>query len=205
MGVPPERRYIPHLLGVLGVLLTADTLGTAFAPMLAVRAPLVLIAFSPMGRHLVLVAPETTLPAFVAVASARRLLAFAVIYFLARAYGEGSFKWVEQRYARLGRTARVFERTFRRAAPLAVLLLPGMCAPLAGATGMPPRAFLPLAALAVVGWVTVAYFVGDALSAWTAPVLDFVRAHIASTTAVCVLAVLLYEWRRRARRRESAR
>lgn len=205
MGAPPERHYVPHLVAALGVLFTADALGTAFAPMLAVRAPLLLIALSPLGRHLVLVAGDTSMPAFVAIASARRLLAFAVIYFLARAYGENAFAWVERRYARMGRLARAFERAFRRAAPLVIVLLPGMSAPMAGATGMPPRAYFSLAGIAAVGWVVVAYLVGDALSAWTAPVLAFVRAHIASTTAVCVVAVLLYEWRRRARRRASAR
>lgn len=205
MGVPPERHYVPHLVATLGVLFTADALGTAFAPMLAVRAPLVLIALSPLGRHLVLVAGDTSMFAFVAVASARRMLAFAVIYLLARAYGESAFAWVERRYSRLGRLTRAFERAFRRAAPLVILLLPGMSAPMAGATGMRPRAYFPLAIVSVVGWVVVAYLVGDALSAWTAPVLAFVRDHIASTTALCVVAVLLYEWRRRAQRRESAR
>lgn len=200
-GVPAERRYVPHLLGVLGVLLTADALGTAFSPMLAVRAPLLLIALSPLGRHLVLVAPETSFVPFTLIASARRLLAFGAIYFLARAYGEDGFRWIEARYARLGRAARWFERAFQKAAPAVVLLLPGIAAPVAGATRMPARTFFALATPAVVVWVGVAYAIGDALSEWTAPVLTFIREHIASTTAACVVAVLLYQWRRRTRAR----
>jgi membrane protein DedA with SNARE-associated domain len=197
----PERRYVPHLLGVLGLLLTAGAVGSAFAPVLAVKAPLVLVALSPLGRHLVLVAPETEMAPFVAVGAARRLFAFVVLYYLARAYGDEAFAWVETRYARLGRFARWFERVFRKAAPVVVLLLPGMSAPVAGATRMPATVFLPFAAVGVVAWVSVTYLVGDALSAWITPVLAFIRAHVFETTAACVVLVLFYQWRQRRRGR----
>lgn len=202
MNRPHERRYVPHLLGALGALIAAGTVGAAFAPVLAVKAPLVLIALSPLGRHLVLVAPETGMLPFVAIAAGRRLLGFGVLYYLARAYGEDSFAWVEGRYKRFGRFARRFERMFRKAGALMVLLLPGMSAPVAGATGMPAAVYFPFATVGVVTWVSVTYLVGDALSAWTAPVLAFIRDHVLETTAACAVAVLLYQWRQR--RRQSA-
>jgi membrane protein DedA with SNARE-associated domain len=131
-------------------------------------------------------------------------LNFTVIYWLARAYGEDGFAWVESRSARLGRFARGFERLFRRAAPLVVVLLPGLSSPVAGATRMPAALFFPCAAVGVVGWVSVTYLVGDALGAWIMPVLAFIRAHVWETTAVCAAAVLLYEWSRRRRARSGA-
>lgn len=193
-----ERRHVRHLVGALGALLAAGLVGSAFAPVLAVNAPLLLIVLSPLGRHLVLVAPVTSMPAFVAVAATRRLLGFSLLFFLARAYGEDGFVWIEARHPRTGRFTRHFERVFRRAAPVFVLLLPGTSAPVAGATHMPFRAYLPLATIGTTAWVGVAYLVGDALRAWTTPVLAFIRANMVETTAVCVVAVTLYElWRRR--------
>ncbi len=200
---PHERRYVPHLLGALSVLFAAGTLGAAFAPMLAVHAPLALIALSPLPRHLVLVAPETTMAAFVAIAAGRRLLSFGVIYYLARAYGEDGFAWVESRYARFGRFARAFERMFRKAGAVMVLLLPGMSSPVAGATRMPATVFFPCATVGVIAWVSLTYVVGDALREWTTPVLAFIREHMLATTAACALLVLVYQWRQR--RRVSAR
>lgn len=195
-----ERRFVPLLLGALGVLLAAGTIGAAMAPVLAVEAPLALVALSPLGRHLVLVAPVTPIVPFVAVAVARRLLAMGVVYGLGRAYGEDGFVWVERRYARFGRFVRLFERFFRKAAPVAILLLPGWSAPVAGLTRTSPLLYFPLAAVGLTGWMIVTYQVGDALSAWITPMLAFIREHVVSTTAACAALVLLYEWRRRRRR-----
>ena len=49
-----DRRRLFLLLAPVVVLFIANVIGIAFAPMLLGRAPLVLIALSPLVRHLVL-------------------------------------------------------------------------------------------------------------------------------------------------------
>jgi membrane protein DedA with SNARE-associated domain len=83
-----------------------------------------------------------------------------------------------------------------------VFVSPGWpIAALAGATRVPLWLFLPAATAGHAMWATLTYRVGEALSAWLAPILQFVQAHVASTTLASVVLVGGYAlWRRRARR-----
>ncbi len=61
-GLSPERRRIVgRCLSVLGALSTCAMIGVAFSLYLVNHQPLLLIALSPLGRHLVLVTGGRTL------------------------------------------------------------------------------------------------------------------------------------------------
>lgn len=188
------------LLIAAGVLTLATSLGVAFAPALVTHAPLVLIAVSPLYRHMVLIAPRVDFLPFVLIALVARMLGSLLGYVYGAGYGEQSIVWMQQRSPRLGRLLRVLEGWFRRAAPLLLFAWPGplFCA-LAGAGGMSRWLFLVLATLGQLLQVLIAYRLGEELAPWLAPVLAFFRDYTLSTTLVCVLAVLLYHGFRRQR------
>ena len=70
---PEERRIVALCLSILGVLSSGAMLGVAFSLYLVNHYPLLLIALSPLGRHLVLVAPTVHPAAFVVVAVGRHI------------------------------------------------------------------------------------------------------------------------------------
>jgi membrane protein DedA with SNARE-associated domain len=192
------------LLGAVAVLTVGNFVGIGFSPVLATEWPLLLIALSPLGRHLVLVAPVTGLAPFVAVATARKLMSSMLGFGLGRAYGADGLRWAERRYPRTGKFLRWLERGLAAAGPLLVVLMPGpaVCA-LAGVARMRASLVLPLATIGNVGWMTVTWHVGEALGKWILPILAWVQAHVWEATAVCVAAVLLHQWWRRRKRRAA--
>jgi hypothetical protein len=193
--VPPST-----LLGVVAALGIANLIGIAFAPSLLKHAPLVLIALSPLGRHLVLAATVTPLVPFVMVGAARRFLVAALGFALGRAYGTRGIGWVKARYPKLEPLLAAVEWMFARAAPLLLLVSPGalVCA-LAGATGMRAWLALPLAAAGQTGWMIITYKLGEALAAWLAPIVAFIEAYMVPLTVGSIALALGYYWLRRRR------
>ena len=81
--IPPEmvaqlssidRALVLRCVSVMGVLGAASMIGVGSSLYLLNHHPLVLIALSPLGRHLLLVAPAVDPLAFIAVAVSRRLV-----------------------------------------------------------------------------------------------------------------------------------
>lgn len=197
------RRHPSSLLIAAAVLGLLTLIGRGLAPMLLTKSPLLLVALSPITPHLVLAATVAPMAPFILVGTLRRILAPIIAYHIGRHYGPEGIAFLHARYPRWSRLLRFFERAFDRAAPLLLLALPdpGMCA-LAGA-----RLFNRWVALALVTAgqairVSLTFHVGDALSAWLMPFVDFLRAHVWTATLICALLAIAYGLtRRRSRRR----
>lgn len=142
---PIDRRRLSLLLAPIVALTAANTVGTALAPALLVKAPLALVALSPLGRHLVLASSSLDPALFFAVAGARMFVGDPFMYLLGREYGDQAIEAVASHLGGAGEGVRLVDRLFRRASWLAVLLWPGplVCA-LAGAARLPVGLFVSL-------------------------------------------------------------
>jgi membrane protein DedA with SNARE-associated domain len=196
---PEQRQTIRLCLWVLGVLGSGSLIGVAFSLYLVNHAPLLLIALSPLGRHLVLVATSVNPFAFLLVAVGRRLLFYLASFHLGRALGPFGIPWIEARAARFGRFVRWLERLFSRAPRLVVLVLTGptVCA-LAGTTGMPAARFAVLAATGLTARMLLVLAIAEWLRDPLEAVLAWIDAYWLPGTAVTVAGVAIYRWRRRA-------
>jgi hypothetical protein len=173
-------------------------IGRGLAPMLLTKSPLLLLALSPIPAHLVLAATVAPMVPFIVVATLRGLLTPLLAYYIGRHYGPDGITFIHGRYPRWSRLLGFIERSFDRAAPLLLLVLPepSMCA-LAGA-----RLFNPwiAAAMVVAGQtirVSLIFHVGDALSAWLLPFMDWLRGNVWTATLICALLAMAYGFSRR--------
>jgi hypothetical protein len=176
-------------------------LGVAFSPYLVTHHPLLLIALSPVGRHLVLAAPNVDPVAFIAVTVLRRLLFFVACFHLGRSLGPWAIPWIEARAARFARVVRVAERLFARAPRLVVLAIAGpSVSALAGVAGMKLGVFAPLAATSLV--FRALFYLGFAawIDEYVALALAWIDRYWVPATLVMVTGVALHQWRRYARR-----
>ena len=180
--------------------------GTAFSPFLLVEAPLLLVALSPDPRHVAFAAATVPPLPLIAVGVVRRALFQFAAFGLGVAYGPAAIRFVEQRATRLGGLVRFVERLLGRyGAPLLVLVpLPSVTL-LAAASGQSFAVVVPALLVGNTLWVAVSYFVGDWLSDWSAPVIEFLSRHLVATTAISVALVVGYQLvaRLRARRRDA--
>ena len=131
-----RTRRIRLSLTALAILGTGSALGVAFSLYLVNHLPLLLIALSPLGRHVVLITPLAHPVAIVAVVVGRRLLFYAASFQLGRDLGPAGIEWLEERAARFARWVRWIERLFNRASRTVVLVGTGpTIAALAGISG----------------------------------------------------------------------
>lgn len=206
-GLGPERRrVVRRWLALLGLLGAGSILGVASSLYLANRAPLLLIALSPIGRHLMLVAPTVDPAAFVAIGTLRRLLFYTGSFQVGRALGPAGLVWLEARAARTARFVRWLERLFARASHAVVFLLPGpTLSTIAGASGMRTRVFVPLAAAGTALRMVLILGLAEWLRGPIEALLAWIEAHWLPGTAVLVLGIAIYLVRRSAGRSPSAR
>jgi len=170
-------------------------IGTAFMPYLLARRPLVLIALSPLFRHLVLVAPRVDVAAFFAVAVPRHFLPDPFMYMLGREYGHLAVEWAESNSPVTGKLVRTMERAFAKVGPLALLVSPDIIvSTLAGAAKVPFPLFVVFNILGTIGTAFVARWFGDAFSEGIASVVRFFEAHLLLVTVVSVALVVLFNW-----------
>lgn len=201
---PPRVRRA--VLAMLGLLTLANLLGTAFAPYLLARAPWILILLSPEGRHVVLATPILPAIPLIAAAALRRLLGLAVSYGIGAIYGDAAVRWIEQRYPRFGAFVRFLERQFVRFGAVLLIVAPlHSISILAGAGGTKLLTFLGAALAGQIVLLAGTYLFGNALSAWTEPLLAFISENVIATTLVCVALVALQQVISRVRRRRGPR
>jgi membrane protein DedA with SNARE-associated domain len=194
---PAERRTARRCLSVLGVLSAGSMIGVASSLYLVNNQPLLLIALSPIGRHLILVAPTVDPFAFVAVAVGRRLIFYIASFHLGRALGPTGIVWLEARAARTARFVRWLERLFRRASHVAVFLLPGPAmSTIAGMSEMGVTVFASLAGLGLVFRMLVVLGVAEWLSEPIEQLLGLIAEYWIPGTVVLVIGVAVYRWRR---------
>jgi hypothetical protein len=198
---PPHPPLSRLLIAGIGALFGLSTLGMAFAPYLAVRHPLLLIALNPWPRHVILVAPHTPMIPLVLIASLRGLCSAIVAYEVGLHYGPQGIELFERRSPRLANFLRAFERIFSRAAPLFLFVSPGpMMSTLAAVSGNSRPLTWGISWVGFAFWAFVNYKVGDFLKPWTAPILKFIQSYLLETTILCAVLVLGYQWLARKRR-----
>jgi membrane protein DedA with SNARE-associated domain len=171
----------------------------AFSLYLVNHAPLLLIALSPLGRHLLLVAPIVDPVAFVAVGVARRMLFYLASFHLGRALGPAGLPWLEARAARFARFVRWLERLFARASHAVVLLMTGpLVSALAGISGMRVGVFAALATTGLVARMLIVLGLGEWLREPIEAALAVIDEYRLPGTLVLIGAIALHQWRRRA-------
>lgn len=198
---PDELRTVRRCATVLGVLGSGSLIGWALWMYLVNHHPLLLIALSPLGRNLILVAPLVDPLTFVAVAVTRRMLFYLASFHLGRALGPSGIPWLELRAARFARFVRWLERLFGRAPRAVVLLFPGpTVSALAGIARMHAGLFAALAISGLVVRMLLVVALGQWLREPIEAFLVLVDEYWVPGTVVMVGAIALHQWRRRARR-----
>ena len=198
-----RRRHPSWLLFAAAVLAIIGLIGRGLAPVLLTKSPLLLIALSPITGHLVLAATVAPMVPFIVVGTLRRLVAPIITYYIGRHYGPDGITFIHGRYPRWSPFLRFIERSFDRAAPLLLLVFPDLsvCA-LAGARLFNPWLTLAMVTAGQAIRVSLTFHVGDALSAWLTPFVEFLRANVWTATLVCALLAIGYGLaRRRSQRR----
>jgi membrane protein DedA with SNARE-associated domain len=195
---PERRRAVRVCVSTLATLSSLSLVGVAFSLYLVNHHPLLLVALSPIGRHLLLVAPTVDPTAFVAVVVARRMLFYLASFHLGRALGPAGIVWIEARAARFGRFVRWLERIFQRASHPIVFLASGpTVSALAGASGMRPATFAALAAPGLALRAIVVLGVAASVRVYIEAVLAWIDAHWVPGTLAMLALVAVYRWRRR--------
>jgi len=194
---PEERREIRRWLLVLGVLGAGSALGTSFSLYLVNHYPLVLVALSPLGRHILLAAPVSDPGALLAVALVRRMLFYLATFYLGRALGPAGIRWIEARAAYFGRFVRWVERLFSRASHAVVLVMAGpTVSALAGISGMRFGTFLTLSTIGLVVRLVLVIWFAEWLREPLEELLALIDEYWVPGTVVLASGVGLMQWRR---------
>jgi hypothetical protein len=193
-----QRRVVQLCLSTLAVLGSGSLLGVAFSLYLVNHYPLLLVALSPLGRHVVLVAPLADPFALVAVLVGRRMAFYLASFYLGRALGPFGLGWIEARAARFARFVRWMQGLFSRAPHLVVLTMSGpTVSALAGVARMRLGAFVPLAVLSLVVRMMIMLQFASLMRVYIEAILTWVDEYWVPGTLVMVVAVALYRWKRR--------
>jgi len=191
-----ERRLAARSLSLMGVLGACSMVGVAFSLYLVNQYPLLLVAMSPIGRHLVLAAPNVDPIAFILVAGGRRLLFYIASFHLGTALGPSGLLWLEVRMVRLARFVRWLERIFERWSYAVLVLTPGpTVSSLAGIARMPLRVYLPLVSIGLVLRMLLVILMASWLREPIEALLELIDAYWVPGTMLTVLGVLVYRWK----------
>jgi membrane protein DedA with SNARE-associated domain len=200
-----ERRLFRFWATILAVLGTASMIGLAFSLYLVDRAPLLLIALSPIGRHLYLVAPNVDPIAFLWVSVVRRAAFYVASFHLGRNLGPAGLPWLEARAARFARFVRWLELLFNRYRYPAVLLMTGpTISALAGISGMNTWTFCGLAIPGLVARMIVVLVLAEWFREPIEWLLELIAEYRLPGTIILIMGIAIHQWRRRAGRRNTA-
>ncbi len=192
-----DHARVRRSLSLLGILSLGSLAGAASSLYLVNHYPLLLIALSPLGRHLLLVAPIVDPVAFLVVAVLRRMVFYLACFQMGRGLGPSGVEWLEARAARFARFVRWIERLFRRAPHAVVLVMAGpTVSGLAGMTGMRAAAFVSLALTSLVMRMLVVLGFAEILREPIAWLLLRIDEFWVPGTVILVLGALFYQWRR---------
>jgi membrane protein DedA with SNARE-associated domain len=193
-----QRATARRCLSALGLLSTGSLVGVAASLYLVNRHPLLLVALSPIGRHLILVAPIVDPVAFVGVAVTRRMLFYLACFHLGRALGPAGIVWIEARAARAARFVRWLERLFDRWSRGVVFLMPGpTVSGLAGTSGMTTRLFVAISLLGLVFRMLLVLAFAEWLRSPIEDLLALIDEYRIPGTVVIVAGIAVHQWRRR--------
>lgn len=191
-GVPPRLRHA--VFALIALLAIGNAVGTALSPYLVVKYPLLLVVISPEGRHVVLATSGVDPVLLVAVGTLRRLLGIIGGFGLGSMYGEAAVRWAERRAPRFARIVLFLERAFARFGLYLLFLVPlPSIGVLAGAARTRFALVVLVGALGQSVWMTTTVFFGEAISAWTQPILEFFSRHLIESTVVAATLVALQQ------------
>jgi membrane protein DedA with SNARE-associated domain len=178
------------------VIAALSTIGAAIMPALVTKAPLVLIAMSPLFRHLVLVAPSVDTVSLFAVGLPRHFLPDPFMYLLGRDYGPAAIDWVETNSPMAGRMLRTLEAIFAKIGVFALLIWPDLLfSTFAGAARVPVGQFVVFNVLGTIGTIGVAKFFGTWLTVEIGMVTGFFGRHLVPVTIASIVIIALLSWR----------
>ena len=196
-AVAANLTLVQRSLSVLGVLSAGSMAGAASSLYLVGHYPLLLIALSPLGRHMLLVAPIVDPVAFVAVAVLRRMAFYLACFQLGRGLGPTGVLWLEARAARFARFVRWVERLFARAPHLVIFAMAGpTTSGLAGIAGIRPLAFVSLAASSLVLRMLLVLAFAELLREPIVWLLTWIDEYWLPGTLVLAVGTLVYQWLR---------
>ena len=189
---------------LVALLTAASLVGSATSPLLLVKAPLLLVALAPDGRHVALVAGSVDPALLVCLSVVRRSLFSVAVFGLGSAYGEHAVNWIEARARGLGKALRALERLFERVGAVLLVIAPflSLCV-LAGAARTRLIAFLPALVVGHCIWVGATVWLGKRIAAQSQVVVEFFAERLFESTLVCVALVAAHQLVTR-RRRKSA-
>ncbi len=191
---PEGRQIVRRALILLAVLSSGSLLGSASSLYLLNEAPLLLVALSPIGRHLLLVAPTVDPFAFIAVAAPRRLLFYVPCFFLGRELGPSGLAWLERRAPGAERFLRMLERIFERSRyPAVVLLLGPAMSTIAGNSEMSLRIWLPLVAVGLVIRLSITIAFGEVFRGPIEAMLEWIYQYRLPGTILLVGSIVAYQ------------
>lgn len=201
-----SHRFRAGVFTLLGVLTAASLLGTALAPYLLVKSPLLLVAVSPAAHHIALAAASVDPVPLITVATLRRVLTGIGAYGLGFLYGRAALGWLDQRYPRLARLVAWIEQLFARWGLGLLVLAPAPTVALFAGAARSRFVFFVLAlTLGHALWNSVTFYVGSTLAAWTDLLTGFIGENLLESTLVCFAAVALQQaFSSLARRRRAA-
>jgi membrane protein DedA with SNARE-associated domain len=191
---PLPTRVVRATFALVAALTLASLVGTALAPVLLLRSPLLLLTLSPDARHVALAVGRLAPAVLLAVVVSRRALFSIGAFGLGVIYGPAGMHWVEARSPRLGKVLRFAERLIARwgAAVLLVIPFASVCM-LAGAARLRFVQFISATLLGHGLWVASTYYIGTLLSDFTDRLLAFLSSHLIASTLVCIGVVLLQQ------------
>ena len=200
-----QRRVVRLCLIGLAALGIGSMIGAVSVLYLANHFPLLLIALSPTGRHLILVVPIVHPVAFIAVATLRRLAFYVPCFILGRTLGSKALAWLETRSRGAAHFVKWLDRIFQRAQYPAVFFLPGpIMSTIAGNAQMPVATWGLLIACGLVLRMVVVVWFGEWLREPIERLLELFDEYWISGTVVLVAGTALYQWRRRTGRTRAS-
>jgi membrane protein DedA with SNARE-associated domain len=200
---PEQWKIARRCLSVLGVLGVGSMIGSWWLfPYLVTHYPLLLIALSPLGRHLVLVAPQVDVLLLVVVTLLRRVAFYVPSFYLGRSLGDAGFKWIEARAGSFAGYVRWVERMFARFRyPVIVVAAGGMVSMLAGISGMRLPLFLALALPGLIVRILVVILFADYYREPIEWILALISEYWLPATIAMVFGATLYQWIKQQRAR----
>jgi len=212
--IPPEiaaqlssvdRSRVLYCVLVMGVLGVASAIGMGSSLYLVNHYPLLLVALSPLGRHLLLVAPTVDPVAFIAVVVLRRTVFYLASFYMGRALGPVAVDWLQFRSPRTARFITWLQAMFLRAAHAVVFFLPGPAmSTIAGSAGMRARVFLPLVVLGLVARMILVIEVAERFRGPIEWILGWVDEYWIPGTVLIVAAMGIYQWKSKRQPRKVA-
>jgi hypothetical protein len=204
-GIPPEiaerlssvdRKLVLYCVLVMGVLGVASAVGMGFSLYLVNHYPLLLVALSPIGRHMVLVAPAVDPVAFVLVIVVRRTVFYFASFQMGCALGPVAVDWLKYRSPRTGRFIGWLQVLFTRASVAAVFFLPGPAmSTIAGSVGMRTRIFLPLTVFGLVFRTLLVIEIAEWFREPIEVFLAWADAYWIPGTVLMFAVMALYQWK----------